>query len=415
MRLTTGTMRDTMRRVGWMLVGSGLRIGLQAIVFVILARVLGATGFGSFAAILALCTLLAPFVELGAYSLVVRDIARGTAVSRAVGDALLVAALTTPLAFGALLLLLLLILPGAPWAVGLALGGAAFVGARLATVFRAVCVACGRPKLIAVMEAGQGAVQLAGVAILYRMNGTVSMWAVLYFGQSLIVGACCLAWLIVRWGRPRCEWGMLRERLRDGVHFAVALSAQSAYGDLDKTVLARVSSFEAVGVYAAAQRVVNVGFVPVTALLGAIYPKFFSAGERGIGHARAVALKLAMPIVAYSIVAGAVLWLFADPIAQLLGGGFGETAGALRGMTPLLLVQSLAYPFADALTGSGNQKVRSAVQVGTLALSLGLNIALDPHFGWRGAVTSGFISQAVALGTFAWGAPRLIGSRVSKG
>ena len=66
------------------------------------------------------------------------------------------------------------------------------------------------------------------------------------------------------------------------LYFAASQTSQTVYNDIDKTMLARLSTLEATGIYGAAYRIIDVSFVPVSALLWSSYPSFFRAGARGI-------------------------------------------------------------------------------------------------------------------------------------
>lgn len=72
-------------------------------------------------------------------------------------------------------------------------------------------------------------------------------------------------------------------------------------------------------------------------------------------------------------------------------------------LLPVLLFRAAHYFAADALTGAGFQGVRTAVQVGIVLLNLGLNLALIPVWGWRGAAVASWLSDG-ALALFLWGA-----------
>src|SRR5919204_217727 len=64
------------RNAGWMLLAQIGRVVCQAGYFVLIARGLGAHGFGAFAAALALVSLLAPFAALGSGDLLTMHVAR---------------------------------------------------------------------------------------------------------------------------------------------------------------------------------------------------------------------------------------------------------------------------------------------------------------------------------------------------
>ena len=68
-------------------------------------------------------------------------------------------------------------------------------------------------------------------------------------------------------GLPKLSWPQARGEVREGFYFAASQTAQTVYNDIDKTMLARLSTLEATGIYGAAYRIIDVSFVPVSALL----------------------------------------------------------------------------------------------------------------------------------------------------
>lgn len=383
-----------------MLVGLGARFVLQFLAFLLLARALGAAGFGAFSGALALATLLSPFVELGGYSMIVQDLSRGTPARLALGHALRVALGSVLPGLGLLAALKLLALPQVSWQVVLCIGLAEFVGARWLSLVSALHVGQGLLWRNAVLEVASGLTRLVLVLALIGAP-SLSLWAWLYLLQGTLVGLLALGWASRSFGWPVLSGATWLARAGTGLHFAVGASAQNAYTDLDKAMLPRLASLEAAGIYTGAFRFVVVAFLPLNAFLGALYPRFFEAGQHGYLAARRVAWRALPVTAAYGGLACAALWLAAPLLPRLLGPGFEGSVGALRGLSLLLVLQSLYFPFADALTGSGLQRLRTAGQVATLVCNAGLNFLLIPHFGWAGAVYASLASQVILL--MIWG------------
>ena len=66
------------------------------------------------------------------------------------------------------------------------------------------------------------------------------------------------------------------------------------------------------------------------------------------------------------------------------------------------LIQGLYSPFADALTGSGHQAVRTRGQLAALVINILLNLWLIPIWGWAGAAWATIVSQILLLAIFGW-------------
>ena len=59
-------------------------------------------------------------------------------------------------------------------------------------------------------------------------------------------------WSALSSGAPRFGWQRAPGEVREGFYFSAGLSAQTIYNDLDKTMLARLGTLQATGIYGAA-------------------------------------------------------------------------------------------------------------------------------------------------------------------
>ena len=81
---------------------------------------------------------------------------------------------------------------------------------------------------------------------------------------------------------PRLQFNLIIPSVREGFHFATSLTAQTIYDNIDKTMLASLSTLEATGIYGAAYRILEASVVPIASLRQAAYPNFFRIGLHGI-------------------------------------------------------------------------------------------------------------------------------------
>jgi O-antigen/teichoic acid export membrane protein len=187
--------------------------------------------------------------------------------------------------------------------------------------------------------------------------------------------------------------------LREGTYFSISLSAQSVYNDIDKTMLSRLSTLATAGVYGAAYRIVDVSFAPISALLSASYARFFQHGTEGLPATLRLTRKLLPPAAAYAVVAGLTLVLAAPLVPLVLGARYALITPMLVWLAPLPLLRACHYFLADALTGAGYQRTRSAVQIVIAGANVLLNLWLIPAYSWQGAVWSSLgCDGALALG-----------------
>src|SRR5262249_225992 len=141
---------------------------------------------------------------------------------------------------------------------------------------------------------------------------------------------------------------------KEGFFFAVGASSATIYTDIDKTMVARLSTLEAAGVYTAASRAVGMAFTPILSVFTPTYSRFFVHGEGGVRGTLKLARRLASPVLGLGLLAATGLW-FAAPLApDVLGGDFAAATSALRWLALVPLFQSIFYLAGDVLTGAGH-------------------------------------------------------------
>lgn len=386
-----------------MMLAQGGRLVFQAAYFVIIARALGVARFGALAAAVALVAILVPFAAWGMGNVLVMVVARDArAYAAALGDALLAivvsCGLLVPLAVG----LGRVFLPAVPTVALLLLGVADLGLARVVDVAAQCFQAFDRLAAMAVASILVPGLRLVAVALFAATTSSRGLvaWTAFYLAGTAVAATVGLwnAWRQL--GGPAREPGLRRRGLKLGGYFAVSAMASTVYGDIDKTMLGRLSTLDATGIYAAADRAVGMVFMPVMALLTAAYARFFRAGATGISGSQALARRLLPVAAAYGALAGVALYFLAPLAPFVLGSGFSGATKALRWLAPLPLLSALYYLPADALTGAGAQGVRTAIQLCAAALNVVLNVALIPAFSWRGAAwstltTLGFLSVSL--------------------
>jgi O-antigen/teichoic acid export membrane protein len=183
--------------------------------------------------------------------------------------------------------------------------------------------------------------------------------------------------------------------LREGFYFSSSLSAQTIYNDIDKTMLARLGSLDATGIYAAAYRLIDVAFIPVRSLLAAAYPGFFRSGQHGIALSLAYAKRLLPRALAYSVAVAVGLLVAAPLVPRVLGAEYARTTEALRWLALLPLLKTMHYFAADSLTGAGHQGLRTLVQVLVALFNVVVNLWVIPAYSWRGAAWSSLASDGL--------------------
>jgi O-antigen/teichoic acid export membrane protein len=237
--------------------------------------------------------------------------------------------------------------------------------------------------------------RLIGIAALALAipHPTIRDWSLVYLAGSVLAALIAVVWVTVRMGRPKLALGRIRGESFEGLTFSTSLSAQTIYNDIDKTMLARLGSLEATGIYCAAYRLIDVAFTPVRALLNAAYPGFFRSGVDGIRGTLHYGRRLLIRTVPYSLFAFVALMAGASLVPRVLGHEYANVTEALRWLSVLPLLKTLHFFAADALTGAGYQGIRTTAQVGIAIFNVLLNLWIIPAYGWRGAAWSSIASD----------------------
>jgi O-antigen/teichoic acid export membrane protein len=241
----------------------------------------------------------------------------------------------------------------------------------------------------------------AGIVFLVWHRASALTWGWFYLGSTAV--SCVIAvWITNRQlGMPRLELSRIPPEMKEGFYFGAGLSAQTIYNDIDKTMLASLSTLDATGIYAAAYRLIDVAFTPVRSVLYAAYANFFRSGKHGVASSYAYAKKLLPRMIGYSVLAFAGLYLFAPLFPLVIGKEFERTVEAVRWLALLPLLKTIHYFLSDALACSGYQGLRSAAQVAVAVLNVGLNFWLIPLYSWRGAAWASLASDgALAIAIY---------------
>jgi O-antigen/teichoic acid export membrane protein len=395
--LKNGLVRNAL----WMFLGQGLRLVIQAFYFIEIARSLGAANYGAFIGVVALVGIAYPFGALGSGNLLVKNVARDRNVFPAYwGRAIAATAASSSILFVAVLILSHIALPVAiPLLLVVLVAGADLFGLNLITVCGQAFQAFEQLNWTAVINVLISATRLIGAVILIRVHAHPSalQWGYVYFCSTTIVAAIAMALVWARLGPPKFGGVLERSEAREGIYFSISQSAQTIYNDIDKTMLARLGTLDATGIYGAAYRLIDVSFVPVSALLWSAYPNFFRAGARGITESFGYAKPLLLRTLAYSMSVCVLILLLAGYVPFVIGPEYARTAEALRWLAPLPVLKGIHYFLSDSLTGSGHHGLRTAIQSTVAVFNVLLNLWIIPAYSWRGAAWSSIASDALLV------------------
>ena len=384
----------------WMLSGQGIQMFAQFGYFLIIARVLGPAGYGTFIACTALAAIFAPFSPLGTGHVLMKHISRNPSLLPSYfGNTLLVTAGSGTVLAVLISLLRPLVLPKAVSAeMVAAVAIADLVCAQITVVCSQVFLATENPRKSARLLIVSACLRLAAVLILVVTKTATPMhWANFYAAASMLGAAFGVVTVSLSCAKPRLQWSLLLPSIREGFHFSTSIAAQTMYNDIDKTMLAKLSTVQSAAIYAVAYRFIEAAMLPIRSLQSVTYSEFFRQGSHGVTTAYRFAQRILRRSILYGAASSVVLWVAAGFLPKIMGSAYVESASALRWLCLLPLIKSVHSFLTDTLTGANFQSHRSWSQIAVAIFNVVINLWLIRVWSWRGAAWSSLATDGLLV------------------
>jgi O-antigen/teichoic acid export membrane protein len=383
--------------------GFGLRAVAQAIVFLVIARILGVEGYGAFVAVLAIASALSGLCGLGAHVLLVRDVAcSAESFSRSWGFTLAALGWGIPVVFLFYLAISQAVIPDSiPFTVIICIGIGELILWPLAnaTVFAYQGYEhmgrASRMMLAPVVARLVSALFFLLVSKWLTVDPLLS-WSFLYALSGLITVLYVHRCVIYDLGRPVFPAKrQLLKYVQESIPFSFWAIAEKLYVDVDKVMLARLVTLETAGIYSAAYRFVDMAFLPLYSLLNVAAPRFFRAGQTGISNAMAYSVRIFIAPFLYGIFVGVILFYGAPLLPYLTGEDYTEVIHVTRWLAwlPVMTLPRIITQYA--LATSGFQRIGAAIIFSGAVMNVILNCWWIPMWGWRGAAAATYAAEVL--------------------
>lgn len=376
----------------------GVRLVLQFTYLVLVARALGAEGYGLFSGIVALAASVSPLVGLGFGTIMVKEVARAPhAFPGYWAKAIRAVAVSAPImAAGGLLLAYLLLPIEGHWPVVVLVAGAELVAMPLVAVGSLAYQAHERLGGTVFNHVQMNLARLAAIAILV-VAGRDSLlefaWA--YFGATALAAGLSFTQVRRTFGAPAWRQGAIGGQAREGLGFSLSVVANTAHGEIDKALLLRLGGAAATGHYSLAARVVSAATTPLIAYILAAVPRLFREGESGIAQTTGLALRLLSPILLYGGLVALGIVACAPLLPLVFGPDFIAALPLLYWLAPLPFLVGMSQLGLNVLTASGHQHTRVQFEGTALVCNVLMNLLLVPQRGAEGAAMAMLASQAL--------------------
>lgn len=380
-----------------------LKLIAQAAILLLLAYLLGPSGFGAFAAVASLAVLLGALATFGTHLTLLRDLARDTGAR----DRILHVVLgTTAVCGGALFFTYLLV---------------AFVLFRDVHVDTLLVLCLGLSEILvqpflllsATQRHAVGRIArsqlLMALPLILRMTVLAGLWicnvgdplviyAVGHLLAVVVALALSLSTLERRWPHP-ASWRILDgPGRRDSAGFALMMITANGPAEVDKILAARLLPLDTAGLYAAASRVIGASVTPILSMMVSALPRLFLQTDRQ----RANLLKwLFVAALAYGIAAFTVLHALAPLIDWAFGTRFFGVGDNIRMLALAVLPMCLRVAATNTLMTMGSPWLRVGTETAGIVLLLLLALGLTPSWSTTGLIIAVAITELV-MALLAW-------------
>lgn len=372
-------LHNTAHAGGWNLA----RILLQALSLVLMARVLGADGYGSLAGTVALYITFGQFTGFGSGIALVRHVARNGELS-----ARFLSTQHAYLATG--LIIFALVWPPSIWLFGDELSVSTLACLAVAEVIAAPAL---QPLVYRYLAEERmfisGALQTIAPSARFVAIGSMAILGLEDVANFAWLYLACIATasslvIYTTWQRnykltKRSSW---ISTARAGVPYMISSVAMTAGTELDKTIMLRFSGGIIAGQYAAAYRIMQAATLPVNSLILAAAPRMF----RTVGQFRSLTKTLFLATICYALLTAFALAALAPFAYILLGDEFIDAQKYLRGLSFVVITNCVRQLVTAHLTTADAQKKRNVIEVIGLFLSITLLLVLIPLYGASGAI-----------------------------
>lgn len=381
----------------------GVRLGLQAVSLILVARSLGPSSYASFAAIAGMAFLAGTLSTFGTHLLVLQ------ASSRHEMDAVAtsIAPPVTLLAGGVLLSMFtgasyFWLSAGTTFAAILGIGIAEVLAIPLMQLIAADLQGKGRIASSQVLLLGPLVVRCFAALTIYGASAVdpLTIYAIAYAG-GVIVLAIGMAAVYAPWILQTRRWRMpAAKQLGSSAAFAAVNLTALGPSEVDKILAPRLLDASSAGIYAAGSRVVGAALGPVVALMIAAAPRLFRQQAKDPGCSED-APKFERALLAASgglgVVLGLGLWCCSNVLDWVFGTkylGIGSVVDAFAIVVPLA---GLRIATGNLVMTSGHAARRAASEVIGLAILTVTATLAAPHYGIPGMVIAVGVSEAAML------------------
>jgi O-antigen/teichoic acid export membrane protein len=393
-----GARRATLD-IGVQVVGRLGNLALGVVVTLVVARLLGSSGFGEWSTIFAITQIAANFGELGLTQVAVSRAARepprqGEWLGALVSLRVLLALPTTILALAGVLLI---VPTQSAELAGVLIAATILVNAPMAlsAVFQ---LRVRNDITIAIMTLGS-VLWTAGAIAVSLTSRSIGALAAVFLAVAAIT-TCATIWrarslLSLRLASSSRLW---RDLMRVGLGVGAAGILVTLYVKLDQVLVFEFAGSRQAGLYGAAYRILDqIQFIPIS-VMTTLFPLIATAHPRERERVRSLLQSAGEYLTMGSLPALAFTVVAAGPIIGLLfGPQFAQAAPALPILMGAFVSISFGYLAGNMVVILELQRKFFRYALVGLVVNASLNVALIPRYGFLAAAWITLLTEVVVM------------------
>jgi O-antigen/teichoic acid export membrane protein len=367
------------RSYGFSLVAMLVPAGMQFALFAFYARALGAAQYGLYIALMSWSPICVELAGWGAGEYLLKLTAHSPqAFAAGRGHARAAILVSVPVAVMVFMVMSSAVLGStvSVWTMAI-IGFAECVGLRLLITLEQMAMSLSHWKIANGLRAVQVAPRLVGVIIAFYAFGMRGFEALALAGSLGVLTAALALTIGLRGHFPKAgavqlDWGGLRQ----GSWFVGNQLVRASQQNIDRIVLTPLLDPAALAIFGAAQRFIQIGMLPLQAVMRISYPGFFKAGAGGVASSARYGLGVLPMALAAAALGGIGVAAMAQLVPLLIGAEFGLSAQYLLYLAPSLLLFAVNSTFSDILSGAGYLPLRLLLTVCGIGLQAAMYLLM---------------------------------------
>jgi O-antigen/teichoic acid export membrane protein len=397
------TRRIVVKNIAALFSGSALAQGLTALVYLILARQLGAPEFGKFTSSLALASITSLLFNLGLDTWLLHVGGKQpAAIPRFTGSVVAIKGVLGLLWFVLLMLLSPLLNQNTfPFQVLLWTAVTVWLDSMLMTLLTAFKANL-QNRYPLILEPATDLVWLLGtIGLILVGTSTIVPYLVL----RAIVLACGLITSGLILGRVigvNLSQDTARQALRESPPYASSELLAMTTMRLDLLIVALFLGSEAAGVYSPALAVVNTLFFVPAAIANVMIPVLSYLYQHHVDQARRTASRQIWLQLMVGILLFAGFYLFSPSLVRFLGASYQDSLILMRILSFVLLLKPITFAMAAILVASQNQRRRVYIQVIAAIASVLLDLIAVYWFNLPAVAIVYVLVELILISGYGW-------------